>query len=117
MKMNSPAFPALAAGTDEPLEMLSACHARIQSQCATLRRLVAHLLAHGVDAEARLAAASVMRYFDTSARHHHADEEEDLFPALIEAMAGSDAVRPRAPGRPPRRSGRRGSGRSAGTWG
>jgi hemerythrin-like domain-containing protein len=92
MKMNSPAFPALAAGTDEPLEMLSACHARIQSQCATLRRLVAHLLAHGVDAEARLAAASVMRYFDTSARHHHADEEEDLFPALIEAMAGSDAV-------------------------
>ena len=33
-----------------------------------------------------------MRYFDTSAVHHHADEEVDLFPALIEAMAGSDAV-------------------------
>jgi hemerythrin-like domain-containing protein len=24
--------------------------------------------------------------------HHHADEEVDLFPALIESMAGSDAV-------------------------
>src|SRR3546814_9999059 len=33
-----------------------------------------------------------MRYFDTSAIQHHADEEVDLFPALIESMAGSDAV-------------------------
>ena len=33
-----------------------------------------------------------MRYFDTSARHHHDDEEHDLFPALIESMAGSDAI-------------------------
>jgi hemerythrin-like domain-containing protein len=33
-----------------------------------------------------------MRYFDTAGRDHHADEEDDLFPALIESMAGSDAV-------------------------
>jgi hypothetical protein len=33
-----------------------------------------------------------MRYFDTAARGHHADEEVDLFPALLETMAGSDAV-------------------------
>lgn len=32
-----------------------------------------------------------MRYFDTAARHHE-DEEQDLFPALLESMAGSDAV-------------------------
>ena len=51
-----------------------------------------HLAEHGVDEAARTAAANVMRYFDTSAKHHHADEEEDLFPALIESMAGSDAV-------------------------
>jgi len=42
--------------------------------------------------QARTAAANVMRYFDTSAKHHHADEEEDLFPALVESMAASDAV-------------------------
>jgi hemerythrin-like domain-containing protein len=72
--------------------MLAACHGRIESQCATLRRLVPHLAANGADSQARSAAANVMRYFDTSARHHHADEEEDLFPALIESMAGSDAV-------------------------
>ena len=50
------------------------------------------MAAHGADRQAREAAAAVMRYFDTSARHHHADEETDLFPALIESMAGSDAV-------------------------
>ncbi|MGH8689359.1 MAG: hemerythrin domain-containing protein [Burkholderiales bacterium] len=72
--------------------MLAACHGRIEHQCATLRRLVSHLAANGADPEARRAAANVMRYFDTSARHHHKDEEEDLFPALIEAVAGSDAV-------------------------
>ncbi|MEO8717997.1 MAG: hemerythrin domain-containing protein [Burkholderiales bacterium] len=72
--------------------MLAACHGRIERQCATLRRLVPHLAANGVDQEARTAAANVMRYFDTSAGQHHADEEQDLFPALIESMAGSDAV-------------------------
>ena len=75
-----------------PLEMLSACHHRVEQQCATLRRLVAHLDTNGVDADARVAAAAVLRYFDTAAKDHHADEEIDLFPALIESMAGSDAV-------------------------
>ena len=77
---------------EAPLAMLSSCHRRIERQCATLNRLVAHLAAHGADDEARIAAAGVMRYFDTSARQHHEDEERDLFPALIESMAGSDAV-------------------------
>lgn len=81
-----------AASLEVPLEMLSACHGRVERQCATLRRLVPHLAAQGADEQARTAAANVMRYFNTSAKHHHADEEEDLFPALIESMAASDAV-------------------------
>ncbi len=80
------------ASFEVPLEMLSACHGRVEDQCATLRRLASHVRAHGCDTAARSAAAAVMRYFDTAAKHHHADEEVDLFPALIEAMAGSDAV-------------------------
>ena len=83
---------APTAGFEVPLEMLSACHFRIAQQCETLRRLVPHLAARGADEEARAAAARVIRYFDTSAVQHHADEEEDLFPALVESMAGSDAV-------------------------
>ncbi len=81
-----------AANFEVPLEMLSACHQRIQRQCGTLRRLLPHVQAHGADTQAREAALAVMRYFDRAAVDHHADEEEDLFPALLEAMAGSDAV-------------------------
>ena len=92
MSANFPGFSAPAAGPEAPLEMLSACHDRMERQCATLRRLMLHLVEHGVDEAALTAAANVMRYFDTSAKQHHADEEEDLFPALIESMAGSDAV-------------------------
>lgn len=87
-----PGFSAPAAGFEAPLEMLSACHHRVERQCETLKRLALHLIAHGSDGRARDAAAGVLRYFDTSARHHHDDEEVDLFPALLESMAGSDAV-------------------------
>ncbi len=87
-----PGHHAPAVGFEVPLEMLAACHGRVQSQCETLNRLVVHLGSHGADLQAQQAAVAVMRYFDTSARHHHADEEVDLFPALIESMAGSDAV-------------------------
>ena len=31
---------APAPGFDNPLEMLEACHGRIQSQCATLKKLL-----------------------------------------------------------------------------
>jgi hemerythrin-like domain-containing protein len=92
MSNTFPGHSAPAVGFEAPLEMLAACHGRVQSQCTTLLRLMPHLAAHGADRQAREAAAAVMRYFDRSARHHHEDEEQDLFPALIESMAGSDAV-------------------------
>ena len=82
-KIAFPGFHSPAAGFEAPLEMLSACHGRVESQCQTLQRLVPHLAAHGPDQAARETAQNVMRYFDTSARHHHADEEEDLFPLLL----------------------------------
>jgi hemerythrin-like domain-containing protein len=90
--MNLPGLSMSAPGTETPLEMLSACHRRLEHQCATLRRLVVHLAVHGPDSAARTAATNVLRYFDKSAKNHHADEEEDLFPAMLESMAGSDAV-------------------------
>ena len=90
--MDIEGFYSPASGTEAPLEMLAACHTRVERQCRTLRRLVPHLATAGVDDEARTAARAVIRYFDTAAVHHHEDEERDLFPALIESMAGSDAV-------------------------
>ncbi|MBL8288718.1 MAG: hemerythrin domain-containing protein [Rubrivivax sp.] len=83
---------AASASFATPLEMLGECHRRVERQCATLARLVPHLAEHGSDRAAREAASAVLRYFDLAGPKHHADEEEDLFPALLESMAGSDAV-------------------------
>jgi hemerythrin-like domain-containing protein len=87
-------FGAPAPGFDEPLEMLEACHGRIEAQLATLEKLVAHLERAGCDAQARQAADREMRYFDTAGINHHRDEDEDLFPVLRAAAAqkGSDVV-------------------------
>nr|WP_295084465.1 hemerythrin domain-containing protein [uncultured Roseateles sp.] len=92
MALTLPGHNAPAVGFEVPLETLAACHGRVKHQCETLRRLVTHLQNHGVDRAAQEAAGVVMRYFDTAAHHHHEDEEQDLFPALLESMAGSDAV-------------------------
>ena len=81
------------ADFEHPLEMLAACHERIEAQCETLRRLAAHLPAHGSDAQAQQAASNVMRYFDGAGRHHHEDEEEDLFPRMIAAARGQNVER------------------------
>lgn len=77
-----PGFGGAAPGFDEPLEMLAACHGRIEAQLRTLERLVPHCAQHGADTAAREAAQAVMRYFDTAGALHHQDEEEDLFPVL-----------------------------------
>lgn len=73
-----------APSFDEPVEILRACHERIEAKCATLEKLAAHLPLHGSDTQAQQAARSIMRYFDVAAPHHLADEEQDLFPMLIE---------------------------------
>jgi hemerythrin-like domain-containing protein len=92
MSLSLPGHSTPAVGFEVPLEMLAACHGRVQHQCETLQRLLAHLKDHGADRPAQEAARAVIRYFDTAARHHHEDEEQDLFPALLESIAGSDAV-------------------------
>ena len=81
-----------APGYDDPLGMLAACHRRIERQLATLDRLRRHLPAHGCDADARAAAAGILRYFDTAAPHHHADEEESVFPRLVAAAPDALAL-------------------------
>lgn len=90
--MNDLLQAAAAPGFDDPLEMLRACHGRITAQCDTLQRLVGHLQAQGNDTQAAQAARAILRYFDTAGRHHHDDEEQDLFPALL-ASGDSEVAR------------------------
>lgn len=67
---------------DEPLEMLQACHGRIEAQLELLERLATQVESRGCDAQARSAAQVVLNYFDTSGALHHQDEDDDLFPLL-----------------------------------
>ena len=85
--------PASMADFDHPMDMLAACHQRIESQCMTLWRLADYLPEHGADAEAQQAASNVMRYFDSAGRHHREDEEQDLFPAMLRAAKGEASER------------------------
>lgn len=84
---------APAAGFDAPMEMLDACHRRIERMLALLGRLAAHVEANGVDDQARQAAVDVMRYFDQAAPLHHEDEERHLLPRLRQAGEGALADR------------------------
>lgn len=74
---------------DDPLEMLRACHGRIEAQCVTLGRLVVYLSTHRYDEQAVQAAHAILRYFDTAGQHHHQDEEQDLFPQLLSTQNSS----------------------------
>ena len=71
-----------APGFDDPIGVLRACHRRMERQLATLSRLTRHLPENHADADARTAAAAIMRYFDTAAANHHEDEEATLLPRL-----------------------------------
>lgn len=77
------------AGFDDPLAALAACHRRIEKQMNTLARLQKHVGRNGMDKEAQMATAAVLRYFIDAAPNHHADEETDLFPKILRAAEGS----------------------------
>ena len=70
-------------GFDSALNLLHACHDRIMDQCTTLQKLMQHLPMNGNDDQAKQAAQSILRYFDTAGQLHHQDEEIDLFPLLL----------------------------------
>lgn len=83
--------PSPAAGFDAPFAMLEACHERVLRTLDLLRRLVAHVAAHGGDDQARQAARDVLRYFDLAAPQHHLDEERHVLPTL--QASGDPALR------------------------
>ena len=88
-----PGFASPAVGFDQPFEMLEACHQRVQRSLALLGRAVAHIDAHGHDAQSRAALADVVRYFEIAAPAHHEDEERHVFPALLADPATPPEVR------------------------
>lgn len=72
-----------SAGFEEPFEMLSACHERVERMLRLLGKLRDHVRTHGADEQASQAARDVMRYFDQAGPRHHEDEELHVFPPLM----------------------------------
>ena len=72
--MSDDGLPAELPGFDDPVGLLRACHDRILAHCDLLEALL--------DQPEQETAGKVHRYFNTSARLHHQDEEEDLFPRI-----------------------------------
>lgn len=82
--IQEPGAPVQRPATfEEPHAMLMACHQRVLRMCTLLEKLYQHAALHGADAQARQAAADVMRYFDLAGPEHHEDEERHLFPRML----------------------------------
>lgn len=69
-------------GFDEPLALLSDCHRRIERFLSVLRRIAEAYGGGKLEDADRRALAAALRYFETAAPRHAADEEESLFPRL-----------------------------------
>jgi len=82
--------PERGSRNGSPLDRLSAWHRLGERQFDVLRWLAG--TAASPPEAVRNTAQGVLRYFDLSVTVHHRDEEDDLHPALVEAMAGSDPV-------------------------
>lgn len=85
-----------APGYDDPLGLLRACHQRMRQNCQLLVTLTQAQIDAGTTAEVLRATTKVRRYFNQAAPHHHADEEQDLFPLLHDdprLRASIDALR------------------------
>ena len=64
-------------------DVLDVCHRHTLFALGKLAALVARLRRQGPDPESRAIAAEIVRFFSTTAREHHEDEERHLFPSLL----------------------------------
>jgi hemerythrin-like domain-containing protein len=79
-----PARPARAAVPALPtFDALDETHRQVMLTLGQLGHLLEHLEAHGVDDSARQFAKEICRFFDDTARAHHAAEEQFVFPGLL----------------------------------
>ena len=80
-----PGFSSPAAGFDDPLAMLQACHDRVRRSLNLLDRVCERVVEGRIDDAVHKAAGDVLRYFDQAAPQHHEDEEQHIFPRVLAA--------------------------------
>lgn len=64
-------------------EVLDVCHRHIVLTLGKLSAVIARLSAVGPDQECRAMARDVERFFTTTVRQHHEDEERHVFPQVL----------------------------------
>jgi hemerythrin-like domain-containing protein len=69
--------------TRDGFEILDDTHRQMLLQLDTLAALVKHLDSKGDDEQARAMASQVVKFFSSTARQHHEDEERHVFPKLV----------------------------------
>lgn len=77
-------FRRPAGGFANALHVWLACHDRLERVVALIGRLSQHVGHHGADDAAGVTAREIRRYFEESTPRHQADEEEDLFPRVLQ---------------------------------
>jgi hemerythrin-like domain-containing protein len=82
-----PSRPAVPTSPD--FEVLDATHREVVRTLERLQQWVEQIESQGVTAAARAMADEICRFFDGSARAHHAAEEAHVFPTLL---ASGDAA-------------------------
>ncbi len=76
---------SIPGSASEPFEALDACHQEVMKALVRMARFVDHLDDNGVDPTAQDMAKELVLFFSQNARQHHADEERDIFPALLKS--------------------------------
>jgi hemerythrin-like domain-containing protein len=69
-------------GFDQPLELLSDCHRRIERFLAVLTQIAASAGGRALGEDERRSLTAALKYFREAAPRHTADEEESLFPRM-----------------------------------
>lgn len=85
--MPTPSEPAQAPEVEAPLDAFSQCHAGIVAQLDQLARLPALL---EPAAQARQIAGTTAKFFRQAVYEHHAEEERELFPAVLASAEPGD---------------------------
>lgn len=81
MSTNTP-FPENKPDFTDPLGLLKACHQNILAFCDQLDELAKKIETGPIGFEIAGAGGKIYKYFKTAGKHHHEDEEIEIFPIL-----------------------------------
>lgn len=79
------------ASPNPTFNALDDCHRKIQEHLHDLQRMANHMERAGLDESDRKLAGEIEKFFSSTSRAHHEQEERQVFPPLL--AAGSDELK------------------------